>query len=449
MGKIVHKVIYDLTYAARGKSGIPRDTRSVAEILCQMKNIKIDFVISPKGFNSKRKFSRRQEPFNQSNLVNKLFQDSTNLFSKIVNWNLIQIIFQAISIWPYIILERLTDNNAQVVFNQIKLKNLDSKLNTNISLMGVSYAARFARPKILGRFRIKTKGVDFYIQQQIDPIKVGSNTNHIVRLHDILPITHPFFFTLVAQKAFSEGLSKLLVDQKIIWVMDTDSSKQEFHNIFGFERKVEVIPCEVGANFDLENALKAVKNKNKNKNKNIYINVNTIEPRKNVEMVISAFLKSISKSKNKIQDELIIVGSYGWMQDVLIQRLRSGFYGKNIVFFEDPQDSQLQELYEKADFLISASQAEGFGLPPLEAMFFGCLPIVSNLPQHRETMRDKAVYFELNEQALSDAISNSRKISKVRRAKLGVEAHNYVVKNFSKKSLALKWSQLLDDYSKK
>jgi glycosyltransferase involved in cell wall biosynthesis len=319
--------------------------------------------------------------------------------------------------------------------------------------MGVSYAARFARPKIFGRFRIKTKGIDFYIQQQIDPIRVGSNTNHIVRLHDILPITHPFFFSPMAQKAFREGLSKLLSDQKIIWVMDTEVSKKEFLNNFGVERKVEVIPCEVGANFDMQNALTAVKNKNKdknkNKNKNIYINVNTIEPRKNVEMVIGGFLNSISESKNKIQDELFIIGSYGWMQEGLIKRLRSGFYGKNIVFIEDAQDFRLQELYEKADFLISASQAEGFGLPPLEAMFFGCLPIVSNLPQHRETMRDKALYFELNEQALSDAISDSRKISKVRRAKLGLEAHQYVVKYFCRKTLSAKWSQLLDDYSKK
>ena len=445
----MRKVIYDLTYAARGKSGIPRDTRSVAEILCEMKNTEIDFVLSPKGFNSKKKFSRRQEPINQSVLVNKLFQDPTNLFSKTVSWNLFRIAIQAISIWPDIILERLSNSNSRVVFNQINLKNLKNSLNRNVSLMGVSYASRFARPKILGRFRIKTKGVDFYIQQQIDPIKVSSNTNHIVRLHDILPITHPFFFSLVAQKAFREGLSKLLSDQKIIWVMDTEASKQEFLNNFGIERMVEVIPCEVGANFDMQNALTAVKNKNKNKNKNIYVNVNTIEPRKNVEMVIGAFLKSISQSKNKIHDELIIIGSYGWMQDELIKRLRSGFYGKNVVFIEDAQDFQLQEFYANADFLISASKAEGFGLPPLEAMFFGCLPIVSNLPQHHETMRDKALYFELNTQALSDAISNSRKISKIRRAKLGLEAHNYVVKHFSKKTLAPKWSQLLDDYSKK
>jgi len=32
---------------------------------------------------------------------------------------------------------------------------------------------------------------------------------------------------------------------------------------------------------------------------------------------------------------------------------------------------------------------------------------------------------------------------------LGLEAHQYVVKYFSRKTLSPKWSQLLDDYSKK
>ena len=203
----MQRVVYDLTYATRGKSGIPNDARSIAEILTRIKNIEVDFRLSPKGFHYKRKKVSSQGPFTQSNLVNTVFQDNQGLFGKILNINLVRTLIQAISPWPYITLEPLTKNNVTLISEHLNLKNLKTKNNINISIMGISYGARFARPKILGRFRIKTKGVDFYLQQHIDPVKVNSKTKHIVRLHDILPITHPFFFAPLAQKAFKLGLS--------------------------------------------------------------------------------------------------------------------------------------------------------------------------------------------------------------------------------------------------
>jgi glycosyltransferase involved in cell wall biosynthesis len=439
----VRRIVYDLTYAARGNSGIPRDTRSIAEILGRFENFEVDFVFSPKGFSPKRKIPRKEDPITQSFILNAIFQDTPNLFGNFLSIKSFRTLMQTLSPWPYLVLEKLTSDSARTLLEKLEFKNLNANNHMKFSIIGVSYAARFARPKILGRFKIKTKGADFYIQQHVDPIKVNSKTKHIVRLHDTLPISHPFFFSPQAQKAFSLGLSQLLKNQKILWVMDTEASKNDFLKNFGVHRQVEVIPCEIGSNFDLQKALKAVKNKKKAKN--IYLCVNTIEPRKNVKMVIDSFLNSLDTSQKNIEDELIIAGKYGWMEEDLIKRLRSGYYGKQIIFIENANETQIQNLYGNADFVISASQAEGFGLPPLEGMLFGCLPIVSNIPQHRETMREKAIYFDVNEEALSDAIRYSRKMTPARRSKLGLEAHRYIIKHYSAKNLAQKWSKLLDD----
>jgi alpha-1,2-rhamnosyltransferase len=160
-------------------------------------------------------------------------------------------------------------------------------------------------------------------------------------------------------------------------------------------------------------------------------------------MVINSFLKSLKEDNTKFANELIIAGSYGWMEEELISKLRAGYYGQKIKFIENPDDSVIEELYKSANFVISASEAEGFGLPPLEGMLFGCLPIVSNLPQHHENMGNKAIYFDLSENSLLDAISTSKKIPQTVRRKLALDAHNYVRNEFSHEALIIKWKKLL------
>jgi len=47
-------------------------------------------------------------------------------------------------------------------------------------------------------------------------------------------------------------------------------------------------------------------------------------------------------------------------------------------------DEQKAQLLSKSKFLLWTSSIEGFGLPPLEAMAVGCVPIYSDVPSHNE-----------------------------------------------------------------
>ncbi len=65
------------------------------------------------------------------------------------------------------------------------------------------------------------------------------------------------------------------------------------------------------------------------------------------------------------------------------------------------------EFYRNADLLISMSkEAEGFGLPPLEAMASGVPTILSKVPSHLsyDESGDYALFVESTPEALSDAI---------------------------------------------
>lgn len=65
-----------------------------------------------------------------------------------------------------------------------------------------------------------------------------------------------------------------------------------------------------------------------------------------------------------------------------------------ILFFEHISNEVLGKLYKNAKAFISASQYEGLGMPVVEAMYFNCPVILSDLAVHREVSLNKGVYFK-------------------------------------------------------
>ncbi len=57
-------------------------------------------------------------------------------------------------------------------------------------------------------------------------------------------------------------------------------------------------------------------------------------------------------------------------------------------------DGEIAALYARAMAFVFPSLYEGFGVPPLEAMMFGCPVIASTADAVRETCGDAAAYFD-------------------------------------------------------
>jgi len=56
--------------------------------------------------------------------------------------------------------------------------------------------------------------------------------------------------------------------------------------------------------------------------------------------------------------------------------------------------AELWQLYARSLALVYPSREEGFGLPVLEAMSFGCVPVASSIPALREVVADAVPLFE-------------------------------------------------------
>jgi glycosyltransferase involved in cell wall biosynthesis len=67
-------------------------------------------------------------------------------------------------------------------------------------------------------------------------------------------------------------------------------------------------------------------------------------------------------------------------------------------------DDELRRILSSADVVCHPSMAEGFGLPPLEALACGARVLASDIAPHREVLGDAARYVELTGPTLADAL---------------------------------------------
>lgn len=114
--------------------------------------------------------------------------------------------------------------------------------------------------------------------------------------------------------------------------------------------------------------------------------VGTIEPRKNLERLLRAF----GRLKPEIPHQLVLAGGDGW-NNQRIHEVANRIPGADAVRFTGYlSDAERNSLYQNADLFVFPSLYEGFGMPPLEAMRFGCPVVCSNAASLPEVVGDAA-----------------------------------------------------------
>lgn len=108
-----------------------------------------------------------------------------------------------------------------------------------------------------------------------------------------------------------------------------------------------------------------------------FLFVGTLQPRKNVDRILSAYLDLPETLRRERQ--LVIVGRRGWHCDALVKRILAAVeHGEPVVWLQNVEDeTALRHIYTAAGALIFPSLYEGFGIPVAEAFACG-LPVVTS-----------------------------------------------------------------------
>jgi O-antigen biosynthesis alpha-1,3-mannosyltransferase len=103
--------------------------------------------------------------------------------------------------------------------------------------------------------------------------------------------------------------------------------------------------------------------------------VGTIEPRKNIPLLLRAFQALTSAEAGDI--DLVIAGKRGWMMDDLREQAKEPKLRPRIKMLSYVPEGLLPALYRHAMCFVYPSLAEGFGLPVAEAMASGT-PVITS-----------------------------------------------------------------------
>ncbi len=301
----------------------------------------------------------------------------------------------------------------------------DIPLLQNRSFLFTGLGRRQARLAAYGGWtqpKLITKGYDFVIFQEAQPISVSPGTRRIVRFHDLIPATYPHFFTPWSPTAHIKLLEQAAVDAFIV-CNSTFSARQALALMPSLEGRITVVPCALQdglrpkprpaavagilaarlSDASFSGASQAQKLASRDKLAHMsacpayIIAVSTLEPRKNYPLLVRAWEQFRARTGQDLK--LVIVGSSGWMQGESIEAIRPHVLQGHIFHVEKVPVEDLRMLYACAQVYVSASYAEGFGFGALEAMQCGCPAIVSDGGAHREIMGDAALYFDPNSSA--------------------------------------------------
>ena len=106
------------------------------------------------------------------------------------------------------------------------------------------------------------------------------------------------------------------------------------------------------------------------------LHVGTLEPRKNIDILIRAF--AVCRNEIDVPHVLALVGAKGWKFESLFQLVRRLGIEEHVRFVDYVSPDELPLWYNGADLFAYPSAYEGFGLPVLEAMACGVPTVTSS-----------------------------------------------------------------------
>lgn len=217
------------------------------------------------------------------------------------------------------------------------------------------------------------------------PMKMRK-TKKITTIHDIIPLRLPHM-TVEDKRAFYWNIRHSIRDSDHL-ICVSQSAKSDLLEFFEVDpKKISVIhqPIALDTRSIEEEKVSTCLRKHDLQPKKYLLYVGALEPRKNIAGLARAYagmdtdmpLVMVGKRSRYWVDEL------RWLDSV-----------RNLRVIDYVSSEDLACLYAGACLFVFPSFYEGFGLPPLEAMSFGCPVITSQVSSLPEVCGEAALYVD-------------------------------------------------------
>jgi glycosyltransferase involved in cell wall biosynthesis len=235
-------------------------------------------------------------------------------------------------------------------------------------------------------------------------------------VHDLIPVLHPEWFEQRTSRVLTKWIGILAaIADRLIAV--SRATADDIHRYVGSIAPARVRALEIawshngcdlagsvptiGITADQREALRTLEDRT------IFLAVGTIEPRKGIGHLLDA----ADFVWRDCDVTFVLVGRRGWNVDDLITRIsHHPELGQRLFWFDSISDEGLERLYQMATAVVLPSEAEGFGLPLVEAAAHGKPIIARDIAVFREIGAEGAFYFAGSADELATALRDWLKL---------------------------------------
>ncbi len=236
-----------------------------------------------------------------------------------------------------------------------------------------------------------TSQVDIYHGPDFALPPIGKKLRKVVTVHDLAFLDYPEYAVPALAAYLKKVVPEAVEAADVVCTVSHEVSRTLVKHFHTPSEKLVVIPNGVNPYFRRVTdpvLLGATRHKFGLKHP-LVLAVSTLEPRKNHIGLIKAFYQAQKKKHGPTM--LALAGGKGWLYEEtqrLVEELR---LEQKVRFLGHVSDHDLVMLYSLADVFAFPSFAEGFGVPPLEAMACGAPVITSNTTSLPEIVGDAAI----------------------------------------------------------
>jgi len=218
----------------------------------------------------------------------------------------------------------------------------------------------------------------------------------IATVHDVTPLLfktgkastkNQFIYNV--KHLFFRTILRCQIKGSIKIITPTDTVKKQLEEIYGKELSKKIHFIYEGINYQIKES--AENKKLAEKFGNFFIYVGNFYPHKNVERLIYAF------STIKTSSKLLLLGPSDFFKNRLFQLINRLKQERKILFINSLSSEDLVYFYKNALALVHPSLSEGFGLPLIEAAYFNCPIIASDINVFKELLGNNYLSFNPND----------------------------------------------------
>lgn len=326
----------------------------------------------------------------------------------------------------YLFLSRDNSKSFSIYFDNDNFKKIECNVSSKKVWKRILWENFF-----LDRLAVKYRLNIMFIPVYSKPLFTRKKVKYVTVIHDLQALHFPEYFSFFRRKWLKIAWKNSIETSHRI-VAISNFVRQDLIDKFSLDKdksKRIVVIYNPITNIHYYEDFGVLSKKYNIEEKKYFYTISSMLPHKNTETLIRV-VKKIKEKNLNLPKKLVISGINTKGKEKILKLIKKMGLMSEIILTGFISDSERNSLYKNALAFLFPSIFEGFGMPPVEAMFLGTPVITTKRASLYEVTKGKAIYVE-------NPFDENEWIEKI--FLVGLENRSYKTPNFQIKDYSIQY----------